>query len=122
MNKQTNITANGKQPPKKKFPREKNYDDEVDEEEGAEGEGGSEEEDEYGDEDGDGSGNDGGAQGGAVGYCDDDHWFSDSSASDGGAGGEERQPRLVMYAAWTQYDVVKEVGKNVFGYHLTKND
>jgi hypothetical protein len=80
-----------------------------------------EEDDEYGDDDGDGSGNDGGRQGGNVGYGDDDHWFSDSSASDG-AGGEERQPRLVMYAAWTQYDVVKEVGKNVFGYHLTKND
>ncbi len=117
-NKQS-TNANSKLPPKKKFPREKNYDEEDDEEEGADGEGGSEEDDEYGDEDG--SGNDGGAQGGAVGYGDDDHWFSDSSASDG-AGGEDRQPRMVMYAAWTQYDVVKEVGKNVFGYHLTKND
>ena len=91
------------------------------EEEGADGEGASEEEDEYGDEDGDGSGNDGGRHGGIVGYGDDDHWFSDSSASDG-AGGEDRQPRLVMYAAWTQYDVVKDVGKNTYGYHLTKND
>jgi len=54
----------------------------------------------------------------------DDHWFSDSSASDSGTGpnGEERQPRLVMYAAYTQYDVVKEVGKCVYNYHLTKNE
>lgn len=27
-----------------------------------------------------------------------------------------------MYAAFTQYDVVKEVGKTVFNYHLTKNE
>ena len=119
MPNQAPVKQNGaKQPPRKRFPKEKQYDDEEDEE-AADGEGGSEEEDEYGDDDG--SGNDGGRHGGNIGYGDDDHWFSDSSASDG-AGAEDRQPRLVMYAAWTQYDVVKEVGKNVFSYHLTKND
>ena len=27
-----------------------------------------------------------------------------------------------MYAAWTQYDVIKEVGKCEFNFHLTKNE
>ena len=27
-----------------------------------------------------------------------------------------------MYAAHTQYEVVKEVGKSVFNFHLTKNE
>jgi len=27
-----------------------------------------------------------------------------------------------MYAAYTQYEVVKEVGKKVFNYHLTKDE
>ena len=27
-----------------------------------------------------------------------------------------------MYAQYTQYDVVKEVGKVTFNYHLTRND
>lgn len=53
---------------------------------------------------------------------DDDQWFSDSSTSSNEDNQEEREPRLIMYAAFTQYDVVKEVGKNVFNYHLTKND
>lgn len=81
----------------------------------------SDDEDEYGDED-----NDHGtyAVHGKKGSVperkineDDDQWFSDSSASD-----EDKEARLVMYAAWTQYDVVKEVGKTVNGYHLTKNE
>ena len=29
---------------------------------------------------------------------------------------------MVMYAAHTQYEVVKEVGKSVFNFHLTKNE
>ena len=48
----------------------------------------------------------------------DDEYFSDSSQSDD----EAREPRLRMYAAFTQYDVVKEVGKKDFNYHLTKNE
>lgn len=51
----------------------------------------------------------------------DDQWFSDSSTSST-EGEEPREPRLTMYAAFTQYDVVKEVGKSLFNYHLTKND
>jgi hypothetical protein len=110
---------NSKSLSKKKYDKS-GYGDEADEDEGGSHE--EEEEDEYGDED-NGSGNDNRARGVNNGYAeDDDHWFSDSSASDGGTGSDERQPRLVMYAAWTQYDVVKEVGKNVFGYHLTKNE
>lgn len=53
----------------------------------------------------------------------DDKWFSDSSNSDNEDGEkQEREPRLIMYAAFTQYEVVKEVGKTVFNYHLTKNE
>jgi tubulin polyglutamylase TTLL6/13 len=52
---------------------------------------------------------------------DDYLWFSDSSTGSFKAA-EERSPRLCMYAAFTQYEVVKDVAKNDFDYHLTKND
>ena len=53
----------------------------------------------------------------------DEKWFSDSSTSENEDGEkQEREPRLIMYAAFTQYDVVKEVGKTVFNFHLTKDE
>lgn len=52
---------------------------------------------------------------------DDYLWFSDSSTGSFKVA-EERSPRLCMYAAFTQYEVVKDVAKNEFDYHLTKND
>ena len=48
-------------------------------------------------------------------------WFSDSSCNSFIAA-EERDPRLAIYAAYTQYEVVKDVGKNTFNCHLTKNE
>lgn len=53
--------------------------------------------------------------------ADDDQWFSDSSSSSANAS-EEKEPRLVMYCQYTQYDVVKETGKVTFNYHLTRNE
>lgn len=52
---------------------------------------------------------------------DDDQWYSDSSTQSFRAQ-EEREPRLCMYAGFTQYEVVKDVAKGTYDYHLTKNE
>lgn len=55
---------------------------------------------------------------GDEGAGEDDHWFSDSSTSST----EEKEPRLRMYAQYTQYEVVKEVARLEFNWHLTRDD
>ena len=57
----------------------------------------------------------------------DSYWFTSSDEDD-----EEyyltpeeiafKANRMVMYALWTHYDVVKEVAKFNFEYHLTKRE
>ena len=92
--------------PKKKFKKDDASEDEAmsSEEEDAVGalSPESEDEEEYGDEDGDNGVDVGHGRAGGVperkGGEDDDQWFSDSSASDTA---DDKDQRLVMYAAWT---------------------
>lgn len=57
----------------------------------------------------------------------DSYWFtsSDEDDEDGELGPEElayRANRMVMFALYTHYDVIKEVSKFTFEYHLTKRE
>ena len=58
---------------------------------------------------------------------DDSYWFtsSDENDEDGEEDPEEaayKANRLVMFAGYTHYDVIKEVAKFNYEYHLTKKE